>query len=227
TENGLESPTVKFFSDEEKKNLIAKLGAKPGDLLLIVTGKKTRTLKIMGSLRLEMARRMELIKKDAKPALLWVTDFPLFEWDEETKRFYAMHHPFTSPRIEDIPMMDTDKGNVKARAYDLVLNGNEIAGGSIRIHNAELQSKMFDALGISTEEAELKFGFLMNAFKFGAPPHGGIAFGLDRLAMLFAGASSIRDVIAFPKTASAMSLMDECPSPVSEDQLTELHIKIR
>ncbi|HEX2983715.1 MAG TPA: aspartate--tRNA ligase [Ignavibacteriales bacterium] len=227
TENGLESPTVKFFSDEEKKNLIAKLGAKPGDLLLIVTGKKTRTLKIMGSLRLEMARRMELIKKDAIPAVLWVTDFPLFEWDEETKRFYAMHHPFTSPRIEDIPMMDTDKGNVKARAYDLVLNGNEIAGGSIRIHNAELQSKMFDALGISTEEAELKFGFLMNAFKFGAPPHGGIAFGLDRLAMLFAGASSIRDVIAFPKTASAMSLMDECPSPVSEDQLKELHIKIR
>jgi aspartyl-tRNA synthetase len=227
TENGLESPTVKFFSDEEKKNLIAKLGAKPGDLLLIVTGKKTRTLNIMGSLRLEMARRMELIKKDAKPALLWVTDFPLFEWDEETKRFYAMHHPFTSPRIEDIPMMDTDKGNVKARAYDLVLNGNEIAGGSIRIHNAELQSKMFDALGISAEEAELKFGFLMNAFKFGAPPHGGIAFGLDRLAMLFAGASSIRDVIAFPKTASAMSLMDECPSPVSEDQLKELHIKIR
>lgn len=227
TENGLESPTVKFFSDEEKKNLIAKLGAKPGDLLLIVTGKKTRTLNIMGSLRLEMARRMELIKKDAKPALLWVTDFPLFEWDEETKRFYAMHHPFTSPRIEDIPMMDTDKGNVKARAYDLVLNGNEIAGGSIRIHNAELQSKMFDALGISADEAELKFGFLMNAFKFGAPPHGGIAFGLDRLAMLFAGASSIRDVIAFPKTASAMSLMDECPSPVSEDQLKELHIKIR
>lgn len=227
TENGLESPTVKFFSEEEKTKLVEKLGAKPGDLLLIVTGKKERTLNIMGNLRLEMARRMELIKKDAKPALLWVTDFPLFEWDEETKRFYAKHHPFTSPRIEDVPLMDTDRGNVKARAYDLVFNGSEIAGGSIRIHNADLQAKMFEALGISPEEAEMKFGFLMNAFKFGAPPHGGLAFGLDRLAMLFAGTSSIRDVIAFPKTASATSLMDDCPSNVSEDQLKELHIKIR
>ncbi len=181
----------------------------------------------MGSLRLEMARRLDLIKPDAEPKLLWVTDFPLFEWDELTKRFYAMHHPFTSPRIEDIEKMEKDPANVKARAYDLVLNGNEIAGGSIRIHNSDLQAKMFKALGISKEEAEHKFGFLMNAFKYGAPPHGGIAFGFDRMVMLFAGENSIRDVIAFPKTASAVSLMDDCPSEVSEEQLKELHIKIR
>jgi len=155
-----------------------------------------------------------------------VTDFPLFEWDEETKRFYAMHHPFTSPRIEDIQFMDKNREKVKARAYDLVLNGNEIAGGSIRIHNAELQSKMFKALDISTNEAEQKFGFLMNAFRYGAPPHGGIAFGFDRMVMIFAGEDSIRDTIAFPKTASAVSLMDHSPSEVSEEQLKELHIKI-
>lgn len=226
-EEGLESPTVKFLSEEEQKGIISKLNAKPGDMLFILSGPKLKTLSLMGQLRLEMARRMELIKPDAKPALLWVTDFPLLEWDEETKRFYAMHHPFTSPRIEDIPLMDTDPGKVKARAYDLVLNGNEIAGGSIRIHDANLQAAMFKALGISPEEAEYKFGFLMNAFKFGAPPHGGIAFGVDRVTMLFAGESSIREVIAFPKTASAVSLMDEAPSTVSEDQLKELHIKIR
>lgn len=226
-ENELEAPIAKFLSDEEKSNLVKAMNAKPGDLLFILTGTKLRTLSIMGSLRLEMARRMDLISPDAKPALLWVTDFPLFEWDEETKRFYAMHHPFTSPKVEDIPLMETDPGKVKARAYDLVLNGNEIAGGSIRIHNTDLQAKMFKALGITEEDAKEKFGFLMNAFKFGAPPHGGIAFGFDRLAMLFAGKSSIRDVIAFPKTSSGISLMDECPSNVDEHQLKELHIKIR
>jgi aspartyl-tRNA synthetase len=229
SENGtiLESPTMKFFSEEEQKNLIAKLNAKPGDLLLILTGAKLKTLSLMGSLRLEMAKRLELIKPNSEPKLLWVTDFPLFEWDEETKRFYAMHHPFTSPRVEDIPLMDTDRINVKARAYDLVLNGSEIAGGSIRIHNSELQAKMFEALGITAEEAEYKFGFLMNAFKYGAPPHGGIAFGFDRLAMIFAGEHSIREVIAFPKTSSGISLMDEAPSSVDDNQLKELHIKIR
>ena len=175
---------------------------------------------------MEIAKRLELIKPDSEPKLLWVTDFPLFEWDEDTKRFYAMHHPFTSPRIEDIPLLDTDPGKVKARAYDLVLNGSEIAGGSIRIHKSELQSKMFNALGISKEEAEKKFGFLINAFKYGAPPHGGIAFGFDRMTMIFAGESSIRDTMAFPKTASAVSLMDESPSTVSEEQLKELHIKV-
>ncbi|MDP4116995.1 MAG: aspartate--tRNA ligase, partial [Bacteroidota bacterium] len=226
-EDGLEAPVAKFFEEEEKTELVRVMNAKPGDLLLILSGKKIKTLNLMGALRLEMARRLELIKKDAEPKLLWVTDFPLFEWDEDTRRFYAMHHPFTSPRIEDVPKMESDLGSVKARAYDLVLNGSEIAGGSIRIHNSDLQSKMFNALGISKEEAELKFGFLMNAFKFGAPPHGGIAFGLDRMVMIFAGESSIREVIAFPKTASAVSLMDEAPSVVSDDQLKELHIKVR
>jgi aspartyl-tRNA synthetase len=181
----------------------------------------------MGILRLEMAKRLNLINADSEPKLLWITDFPLFEWDEETGRFYAMHHPFTSPRIEDIPLMESDRSKVKARAYDLVLNGNEIAGGSIRIHNSDLQGKMFKALGISEEEAQHKFGFLMNAFKYGAPPHGGIAFGFDRMAMIFAGENSIRDVIAFPKTASAVSLMDDSPSTVAEEQLRELHIKVR
>jgi aspartyl-tRNA synthetase len=174
-----------------------------------------------------MAKRLNLIKEDSAPKLLWVTDFPLFEWDEETGRFYAMHHPFTSPRTEDIPLMSSNPGSVKARAYDLVLNGNEIAGGSIRIHKSELQAKMFESLGISEEEAQYKFGFLMNAFKYGAPPHGGIAFGFDRMAMIFAGEHSIRDVIAFPKTASAVSLMDDSPSTIDENQLKELHIKVR
>ncbi|WP_337871699.1 aspartate--tRNA ligase [Ignavibacterium sp.] len=223
----LESPTMKFFTDEEKQNLIKELNANAGDLIFILSGSRIKTLNIAGQLRLEMARRLDLLKPDAEPKLLWVTDFPLFEWDEETKRYYAMHHPFTSPRIEDIKLMENDPSKVKARAYDLVLNGNEIAGGSIRIHNSELQAKMFKVLGISEEEAQTKFGFLMNAFKYGAPPHGGIAFGFDRMAMIFAGEHSIRDVIAFPKTASAVSLMDDSPSFVDEAQLRELHIKVR
>ena len=210
----------------EKQNLTKSLSVKDGDLILILAGERNKTLSQLGSLRLEMAKRMELVKKNTPPSLLWVTDFPLFEYDEETKRFYAMHHPFTSPRIEDIPLMETDPGKVKARAYDLVLNGNEIAGGSIRIHNSDLQAKMFKALNITDEEAQSKFGFLMQAFKYGAPPHGGIAFGFDRMVMIFAGIESIRDTIAFPKTASAISLMDESPSLVSEEQLKELHIKI-
>ncbi len=226
-EDGLEAPVAKFMSEEEKQALIENLGAKPGDLLFIISGPKMKSLSYMGALRLEMARRLDLIKPDAKPALLWVTNFPLLEWDEDTKRFHAMHHPFTSPNLDEVDKIDTNPGEVNARAYDLVLNGNEIAGGSIRIHNAELQSKMFDALGISKEEADTKFGFLMNAFKYGAPPHGGIAFGFDRLAMLFAGEDSIRDVIAFPKTSSASSLMDDSPSNVDDNQLKELFIKLR
>ncbi|KAF0140511.1 MAG: aspartyl-tRNA synthetase [Stygiobacter sp.] len=226
-ENDVEAPIAKFLTEEEKKSLVSSLDAESGDLLLLLSGNKLKTLNIMGHLRLEMAKRMNLIQPDAKPALLWVTDFPLFEWDEDTKRFYAMHHPFTSPRVEDIPLMDTDPAQVKARAYDLVLNGNEIAGGSIRIHDSALQAKMFNALGISDEEAQEKFGFLTGAFKYGAPPHGGIAFGFDRLAMLFAGRHSIRDVIAFPKTSSGISLMDESPSSVDENQLKELHIRVR
>jgi aspartyl-tRNA synthetase len=225
-DNKLDSPIAKFLSDEEKGRLVEKLNAANGDLILILAGKRLETLNQMGGLRIEMANRLELGKPDSEPKLLWVTDFPLLEWDEETKRYYAMHHPFTSPRMEDVNLLESDPAKVKARAYDLVLNGHEIAGGSIRIHNSELQAKMFKALGISKEEAEKKFGFLMNAFKYGAPPHGGIAFGFDRMVMIFAGETSIRDTIAFPKTTSAISLMDESPSEVSDEQLKELHIKL-
>jgi len=225
-EEGIESPTAKFLNDDEKKNLVSELKIKPNDLILILAGEKNSTLNQMGSLRLELAKRLEFIKPETPPSLLWVTDFPLFEYDEETKRFYAMHHPFTSPKLDEVELLEKNPGKIKAQAYDLVLNGNEIAGGSIRIHNSELQTRMFKALGISDEEARQKFGFLINAFKYGAPPHGGIAFGFDRMVMLFAGVDSIRETIAFPKTASAMSLMDECPSSVSEEQLKELHLKI-
>ncbi len=226
-DNSLEAPIAKFLTDAEKQGIINTLNAENGDLIFILSGKKLKALSIMGALRLEMARRLDLINNDEKPNLLWVTDFPLFEWDDETQRYYAMHHPFTSPKLEDVDKLETEPGKVRARAYDLVLNGNEIAGGSIRIHDSSLQSKMFSALGISEEEAEEKFGFLLEAFKYGAPPHGGIAFGLDRMVMLLTGNSSIRDVIAFPKTTSGISLMDGAPSPVSNEQLRELHIKIR
>lgn len=226
TEESLDSPTAKFLNDREVSDLKQTLNTKVGDLILILAGEKNQTLNQMGTLRLELAKRLELLKPETPPSLLWVTDFPLFEWDEASKRFYAMHHPFTFPKLDEIDLLEKNPGKVKAQAYDLVLNGNEIAGGSIRIHNSELQSKMFKALGISEEEARQKFGFLMNAFKYGAPPHGGIAFGFDRIVMLFAGVDSIRDTIAFPKTASAVSLMDECPSEVSEEQLKEVHLKI-
>lgn len=226
-DDALDSPIAKFLSDDEKENIRKHLNANAGDLILLLAGDRMRTLAQMGALRLEMANRLKLVDDSSKPKLLWVTDFPLLEWNEETKRFYAMHHPFTSPRMEDIGLLNTNPGKVKARAYDLVLNGHEIAGGSIRIHDSELQAKMFKTLGISKEEANIKFGFLMNAFKYGAPPHGGIAFGFDRMVMIFAGESSIRDTIAFPKTTSALSLMDESPSEVDEEQLKELHIKLR
>ncbi len=227
TEEGFTSPISKFLTEVEMFSIQQEMNANVGDLILIVSAEKDKSLKTLGNLRLELAKELNLIKPDSKPALLWVTDFPLFEWDEETQRFYAMHHPFTSPKIEDFDKLESNPSEVKARAYDLVLNGSEIAGGSIRIHNSELQAKMFKALGISDDEAQMKFGFLMNAFKYGAPPHGGIAFGFDRLAMIFADRDSIRDVIAFPKTSSAMSLMDNSPSPADESQLKELHIKIR
>ncbi len=225
--DGVQSPIAKFLSDEEVQNILKETQAEENDLILIIAGDKAKMLPVLGALRLEIARQTNLIKNDAAPSLLWVTDFPLLEWDDETQRYYAMHHPFTSPRSEDIDLLETAPEKVKARAYDLVLNGNEIAGGSIRIHNRDVQEKMFRALGISKEEAEEKFGFLLNAFKYGAPPHGGIAFGFDRLVMLFAERDSIRDVIAFPKTTSALSLMDNSPSEVSEEQLKELHIQIR
>ena len=226
-ENDLEAPVAKFLSETDKKNIIEKLNAETGDLLFIIVGPKSKALSVMGAIRLEMAKRLNLIKEDAEPALVWVTDFPLLEWNPDLNRFQAMHHPFTSPRVEDFELMETAPEKVRARAYDLVLNGNEIAGGSIRIHNSEMQSLMFKALGISESEAEDKFGFLLNAFKYGAPPHGGIAFGVDRTAMLLAGENSIREVIAFPKTSSGVSLMENSPSAVSDDQLKDLHLKLR
>ncbi|MEE9432333.1 MAG: aspartate--tRNA ligase [Melioribacteraceae bacterium] len=226
-EEGLEAPIAKFLTDDEKQNIICSLNAKVGDLVFMISGPKQKALEQMGGLRLEMAKRLNFLEGKTEPKLVWVTKFPLLEWDDETQRYYAMHHPFTSPEISDMEMLESDPSKVYARAYDLVLNGNEIAGGSIRIHDSSLQAKMFKVLGISDKEAEEKFGFLMNAFKYGAPPHGGIAFGLDRMIMLFTNENSIRDVIAFPKTTSGHSLMDHSPSSVSEEQLRDLHIRIR
>ena len=225
TENGLESAVEKFLGKELVQRIADAMGAKRGDLMLFVSDIWNRAYSILGTLRLEMARRLSLID-ESKWNLLWVTEFPLFEWSEEEKRHVSVHHPFTSPHPDDLPLLDTDVGKVRARAYDLVLNGTEIAGGSIRIHDSSLQQKAFRLLGIEADEADKKFGFLLNAFKYGAPPHGGIAFGFDRIAMLLTGSKSIRDVIAFPKTASAVSLMDDAPSEVDEKQLRELHIKI-
>lgn len=193
--------------------------------MFFVSDSEAKTLQALGALRLELAKRENLIPADVfKP--LFVVNFPLLEWDEESQRYIAMHHPFTSPRPEDIDLMKTDPGKVRARAYDLVINGYEVAGGSIRIHTREMQNRMFELIGMDEEEARLRFGFLLRAFRYGAPPHGGIAFGFDRLVMLLAGTENIRDVIAFPKTTSASSLMDDAPSIVSTEQLKELHIKL-
>jgi aspartyl-tRNA synthetase len=221
----LKSSVDKFYSPEELKKWADKFDAKPGDLLLIMAGKGDKIRKALSELRLEMAARLGL-RKTGTFAPLWVVDFPLLEWDEESGRYYAMHHPFTSPKPEDIPLLDTDAREVRANAYDLVINGVEIGGGSIRIHNKELQKKMFSILGFTDEEAQSQFGFLMNAFEFGAPPHGGIAFGFDRLCSLFGGADSIRDFIAFPKNNSGRDVMIDSPSKISEDQLRELCLKI-
>ena len=221
----IECSASKFLTADEIKRIAEALRAKPEDLVLIVTGEWQKALTVLGGLRLELANRLNLIPTD-QWNLLWVTDFPLLEYSSEEKRFVAVHHPFTSPKIEDEQLFDKDPAKVRARAYDLVLNGNEIAGGSIRIHDSALQSKMFNLLGINDAEAKLKFGFMLDAFKYGAPPHGGIAFGVDRIVMLMTKSKSIRDVIAFPKTTSAMSLMDDSPSPVDQRQLDELHIKI-
>jgi aspartyl-tRNA synthetase len=222
----IECSASKFITEDESNAIAKKFEAKPGDLILLISGAWQKALTILGTLRLEMAQRLNIIQ-EGKWNFLWVTDFPLLEFSEEEKRFVAVHHPFTAPKPEDVPLLETDPGKARARAYDLVLNGNEIAGGSIRIHTQEVQSKMFNLMGIGTEEAQRKFGFLLNAFKYGAPPHGGIAFGFDRIMMLITGSKSIREVIAFPKTASGMSLMDEAPSTVDEKQLDELHIKIK
>ncbi len=215
----------KFISEEETKRLVEILGLQENDLVLSAADTYDTTFSALGQLRLEIAEEMDIIPQD-RFAFLWVTDFPLLEYSEEEGRYMARHHPFTSPQEKELGLLEAHPEKVKARAYDLVLNGSEIAGGSIRIHTKEMQEKMFAALKIEKEEAEQKFGFLMEALEYGAPPHGGIAFGLDRLVMVLVGAESIRDVIAFPKTSSALSLMDEAPSAVSESQLKELKLKI-
>ncbi len=224
-DGSLKSSVDKFYTPDDLKTWSETTGAEPGDLLLVMSGDKSHTQHALGALRLEMASRLGLRKKDVfKP--LWVVDFPLLEWDDETQRFFAMHHPFTSPKQEDIPLLETDPGKVRANAYDLVINGVEIGGGSLRIFNSSLQSKMFDILGFSKEQAQEQFGFLMNAFKYGAPPHAGIAFGFDRLTSLFAGLDSIRDVIAFPKNNSGRDVMNDSPSQIAQEQLTELSLKL-
>jgi len=221
----VKSSVDKYYTPDELQKWAERLGAQPGDLLLILSGSKEKTLPVISSLRLEMGRQCGLMDKDTfKP--LWVVDFPLLEWNEETKRFFAMHHPFTSPKPEDIPMLDTDPGKVRANAYDLVINGVEIGGGSVRIFDSPLQAKMFKILGFTKEAAEDQFGFLMNAFKFGAPPHAGIAFGFDRLVSMFAGLDSIRDVIAFPKNNSGRDVMNDSPSPIAQAQLDELYLQL-
>ncbi len=224
-DGSFKSSVDKFFNADDLKNWADKFGARPGDLMLVLSGEKDSVRKQLNELRLEMGERLGLRNpSDYKP--LWVVDFPLLEWDEETRRYHAMHHPFTSPKPEDTGRLESDPGSVRANAYDLVINGVEIGGGSIRIHDRELQKQMFKALGFTEEEAQNQFGFLMNAFEYGAPPHGGIALGFDRLAALFAGQDSIRDFIAFPKNNNGRDVMIDSPSEISKEQLDELGLKV-
>jgi aspartyl-tRNA synthetase len=224
TTEGMEAPITKFFKPELLKEIGRRMEAVPGDLLLFVADKEKVVCEVLGHLRLVIAKRLNLIDPKALN-LLWVTDFPLLEYDEAEKRYVAMHHPFTAPMDEDLSLLTTDPLRARAKAYDIVLNGTEIGGGSIRIHRSDVQSKIFELLGIKKEEAELKFGFLLEALQYGAPPHGGIAFGFDRMTAILAGADSIRDVIAFPKTQKGICLMTDAPSEVDSKQLKELHIK--
>ena len=225
TDGTIKSSVDKFYNEEELAKWTADMHAQPGDLILILAGDENKTRKAMSELRLEMGTRLGLRDKN-KFACHWVIDFPLLEWSEETARWHAMHHPFTSPKPEDIELLEVNPGAVRANAYDMVINGVEVGGGSIRIFNKELQAKMFGLLGFSKEEAQDQFGFLMNAFEFGAPPHGGIAFGFDRLCSLFGGAEVIRDFIAFPKNNSGRDVMIDAPSAIDELQLKELRIKL-
>jgi len=221
----MRSSVDKFYSQEDLKNWINAFEAEPGDLILILAGEMDSTRKALSELRLKMGDETGLRDKN-KYSPLWVVDFPLLEWDDESNRFHAMHHPFTSPKLDQLNLLDSDPGNVKANAYDMVINGVELGGGSIRIHDREVQQKMFKALGFTDEEAKNQFGFLMEAFEYGAPPHGGIAFGFDRICALFGGTDSIRDYIAFPKNNSGKDIMIDTPSTISNDQLKELHIKL-
>ncbi len=225
-DGSVKSSVDKFYSEDNLREWLRFTGAKPGDLLLILAGDRKHTLSSLGVLRLEMGDRLNL--RDSEVFVpLWVLDFPLLEWDEDTQRYYAMHHPFTSPRKEDIPLMEKDPGKVKAIAHDLVINGVEIGGGSVRIHDSALQSLMFKTLGFTKEEAEEQFGFILNAFKYGAPPHGGIALGFDRMASLFDGSETIRDYIAFPKNNQGRDVMIDSPSTISGEQLDELGLIIK
>lgn len=224
-DGSIKSSVGKFYTEDQLRAWGEKAGAEAGDLLLIMTGEAMKTRKQLCELRLEMGNRLGLRDKNVF-APLWVVDFPLFEWDDETQRYYAMHHPFTSPNPEDIPMLRTDTGKVRATAYDIVVNGTELGGGSIRIHDAELQDEMFELLGFTPERAKEQFGFLMNAFKYGAPPHGGLALGFDRFVSILAGLDTIRDVIAFPKNNSGRDVMNESPSPIDQAQLDELKLKL-
>ena len=224
-DGSIKSSVSKFYTEEELRTWTDRCEAKPGDLILILAGQTMKTRKQLCELRLEMGSQLGL-RDPQKFSCLWVVDFPLFEWDEETQRYYAMHHPFTAPNAEDIDKLDSATGEVRATAYDMVVNGNELGGGSIRIHDAQLQDKMFSLLGLSEEDAQYKFGFLMNAFKYGAPPHGGLAFGFDRFVSILAGLDSIRDVIAFPKNNSGRDMMIDAPSTIDASQLQELAIDV-
>ncbi len=221
----LKSSVDKFYSEEDLKKIATAMDAQAGDLMLVLSGKTEKTQKALSELRLEMGTRMQL-RDSSTFAPLWVVDFPMLEWDEDTQRFYAKHHPFTSPKPEDIPLMDTNPGEVRANAYDLVINGVEVGGGSIRIFEKDLQRKIFNLLGFTPEDAQEQFGFLMNAFEYGAPPHGGIAFGFDRLCSVMSGVDSIRDFIAFPKNNNGRDVMIDAPAGVSQQQLNELFIEL-
>ncbi|MBP3298845.1 MAG: aspartate--tRNA ligase [Muribaculaceae bacterium] len=221
----IKSSVGKFFSDDDLRAWAERMDAKPGDMLLLLSGPAMKTRKQLCELRLEMGNRLGLRPKNVF-APLWVIDFPLFEWDEETQRYYAMHHPFTSPNPEDVPLLHTDTGKVRATAYDIVVNGTELGGGSIRIHDSELQDTMFELLGFTPEKAHEQFGFLMDAFKYGAPPHGGLALGFDRFVSMLAELDSIRDTIAFPKNNSGRDVMNESPSPLDPAQLEELNLEV-
>lgn len=225
-EDGLKGPIAKFFNEDEQKQMMQTLEAEAGDLLLFVADKKSVVADSLGALRLKLGKDLQLIDESAFH-FLWITDWPLFEYDEEEGRYYAAHHPFTMPVREDVPKFETDPASVRAQAYDLVLNGYELGGGSLRIFERDIQEKMFKTLGFTEEQAREQFGFLLEAFEYGTPPHGGIALGLDRLVMLLAGRSNLRDTIAFPKTASASCLLTDAPSEVSEAQLDELHLQVK